>query len=271
MKKVLVTLLVVFLTIGVAGCAKDNSTPTNNTGIPETLADGTYFAQEDFFPGSGWKYVVTLEVKEGKIVSADWNGAHVNGGKDKKTSSIDGDYGMVAKGGAQAEWHEQAALTEAYLIETQDPTGITYTSEEGHTDDIAGVSIHVSEFYDLVQEALAAGPSETGPWKDGAFYAEEAEFKNGYKYFVNLTVINGHIISASWDALAEDGGTNKKQAAVDGAYVMNAEKGEWHEQAALVEELLLETQNPSEFDDIASVSITVDSFFTLAQEALETR
>ncbi len=33
-------------------------------------ADGIYFAQEDGFAGSGWKSVVTIEVNDGKIVSA---------------------------------------------------------------------------------------------------------------------------------------------------------------------------------------------------------
>jgi hypothetical protein len=62
---------------------------------------------------------------------------------------------MVEKGGAQAEWHEQAKAAEAYLLEVQDPTAIEYTDDEGHTDAISGVSIHVIEFFDLVEKALA--------------------------------------------------------------------------------------------------------------------
>ncbi len=62
---------------------------------------------------------------------------------------------MVANGGAQAPWFDQAMKAEAYLLETQDPTSITYTDETGHTDAISGASIHVREFFSLAEEALA--------------------------------------------------------------------------------------------------------------------
>jgi major membrane immunogen (membrane-anchored lipoprotein) len=51
----------------------------------------------------------------------------------------------------------------------------------------------------------------------------------------------------------------------------------WYEQAERVEQYLLETQDPTDVrindegktDAISGVSVTVESFFTLAQEALE--
>jgi len=64
---------------------------------------------------------------------------------------------MVARGKAQSEWYEQAALAEAYLLSTQDTKKITFKDEAGHTDDIAGVSIHIGDFYALVDRAFAAG------------------------------------------------------------------------------------------------------------------
>lgn len=121
---------------------------------PGPYKDGTYYAEEEDFGNSGWKYTATITVMNGRIVAADWNGIHKDGGDDKDTVSASGAYGMVEKGGAQAEWHEQAALAEAYLIETQDPTAITYTTEQGHTDAIAGVTIHVVEFFELAEKAL---------------------------------------------------------------------------------------------------------------------
>ncbi|MFP4697171.1 MAG: hypothetical protein ACLFMO_00540 [Eubacteriales bacterium] len=290
MKKIFITLLVVILTFGLfAGCGKkdDEQTPANNnetsnseTSLPSEYEDGIYFATEEDFSDSGWKYAVTIEVENGEFVSVDWNGANKNGGKDKKTSSADGDYGMVEKGGAQAEWHEQAEKTEAYLLETQDPTAISYTSDEGHTDDIAGVSIHVVEFYNLVEKALSNGPVEVGHWQDGTFYAEEDDFNKGYKYTVSLTVINGNIVAANWDAISEEDEKTKKQASIDGEYGMDdAPQGPWFEQAAAVEAYLLETQDPTAVtldedgnsDDIAGASITVSTFFELADEALQAR
>lgn len=117
--------------------------------------DGTYTAEAaEFEASSGWKDNVTLEIKDDKIVSAIWNGTHKDGGDDKVTASKNGKYGMKAIGKAQAEWHEEAAKVEAYLIEKQDPTDIKYTDADGHTDAISGATIKVSEFFKLAEEAL---------------------------------------------------------------------------------------------------------------------
>jgi len=56
-------------------------------------------------------------------------------------------------GGAQSEWHEQAALAEQYLLDKQDPASLTF-NEEGKTDAISGVSIHLKSYYDLAAQAL---------------------------------------------------------------------------------------------------------------------
>ncbi|WP_138419340.1 FMN-binding protein [Aquibacillus sediminis] len=282
----------------ITGCGSDNEAsgtePTNDTEEPATNSeepasdlevgnyeDGIYFAQEDGFSDSGWKYTATLEVESGEIVSADWNGANIAGGDDKDTVSANGEYGMVENGDAQARWHEQAELAEEYLLEIQDPTAIEYTSDEGHTDAISGVSIHVVEFFDLAEQALANGPVEKGPYADGGYYAEEADFgDSGWKYTASLTVINGNIVAADWNGVHEDGGDDKDTVSANGEYGM-VENGDaqarWHEQAELAEEYLLEVQDPTAIeyssdeghtDAISGVSIHVVEFFDLAEQAL---
>lgn len=277
-----IALILILASSVLVGCGSDSQDTTGNnqnTQEPGSYEDGIYFAQEDEFGSSGWKYMVTLEVEDGKIVSADWNGAHKDGGIDKKTSSKEGIYGMVEKGGAQAEWHEQAEKTEAYLIETQDPTAIEYIDDEGHVDSIAGVSIHVKEFFDLAEKALANGPVGRGQYKDGAYSAEEPEFseKSGWKNTVDLTVVNGYIVAANWNAVHKDGGDDKKTRSQNGEYVMTEDGTPWHEQAAEMEAYLLESQDPTaiEYSDdeghtdaVSGVSITVKEFFELANEAL---
>ncbi|GAE88947.1 FMN-binding protein [Acetivibrio straminisolvens] len=133
------------------GCNKTQGTPTNTA---KQYKDGTYYAEADDFDQSGWKGTVKIEVKDGKIVSADWNAIHKDGGDDKDTQSKNGEYKMVERGGAKAEWHEQAEKVEAYLVETQDPSNIKYKDEEGHTDAISGATIKVKEFFDLAKKAL---------------------------------------------------------------------------------------------------------------------
>jgi len=175
-KKILALGLATIVAVGLlTGCG--SSTDTKETASPKattsskatasgtasstqqktSYADGNYHAEEKEFT-DGWKNTVDITVKDGKIVSVDWNAINEKGGKDKKTLSKDGEYGMVAKGGAKKEWHEQAALVEKYLIEKQDPAAITYKDEQGHTDAISGATIKVKEFFTLAKEALSKGP-----------------------------------------------------------------------------------------------------------------
>lgn len=115
--------------------------------------DGAYHAEAaDFDADSGWKETVDVTVAAGKIVAVNFSGVNA-AGEDKKTNSKEGKYGMKA-GGASSEWHEQAEKTEQYLIEKQDPTAVE-TTEDGKTDAISGVSIHIGSYLQLAEEALA--------------------------------------------------------------------------------------------------------------------
>ncbi|MGB3366299.1 MAG: hypothetical protein WBA54_02335 [Acidaminobacteraceae bacterium] len=113
----LTTALVAALFVGCSPAAPVEETPTEEVVVEEVVEeeamyeDGVYFAkQSEFSEETGWKYFVFIEIKDGTIAKATWNGVHKYAGMDKKTSSSEGLYGMVAKGGAQSEWHEQAAL-----------------------------------------------------------------------------------------------------------------------------------------------------------------
>jgi len=155
MKKTISILLVAILALTLlTACGGNTDKKTDSNVGPITYKDGVYTAeQEDFDKQSGWKGTIEIVVEDGKIVSVDWNAVHKDGGDDKKTQSKNGAYGMVEKGGAQAEWHEQAEKVEAYLIETQNPAAIKYDNG-GYTDAIAGVTIHVNDFVELATKAL---------------------------------------------------------------------------------------------------------------------
>lgn len=272
MKKLLLVVLALILVIGTfAGCKSEAK-----------YEDGVYFAQESFTEDSSWKYMVTLVVEDGKITEVEWNGANKAGGTDKKTRSEDGAYGMVERGGAQAEWHEQAAKVEAYLLDKQDPAKIEYTDDEGHTDDIAGVSIHVVEFFDLVEEALENGPVGYGMYKDGAYSYAADEFSHGWKTTVDATVVSGYLVAVNWNALPEEGEKDKKTASADGDYGMVANGGaqsEWHEQVALAEAFVLENQTfdinyideDGHTDEITGVSIHVNDMYDVLNDIVEKR
>lgn len=294
MKKLIITLLALMVTVGMmTGCGDNNA--ANNTAAPNNaeqpadpnnaaspqngLADGVYYAEGEY-ADNGWKEIVAFKVEGGKITSANWNALHRDGGLDKKQSSEQGFYGMKAKG-ASSEWHEQAALTEKYLLENQDFSAITL-GDDGKTDAISGVSIHINGFTELLDKAIAAGPVAAGPYKDGHYRAEADEFdaNSGWKETADITVINGNIVAASWNGVHKDGGTDKITRSKSGEYGMKAKgaSSEWHEQAALVEKALLEVQDPAKIafnaedgktDAIAGVSIHVNGFIELAIKALE--
>ncbi len=235
------------------------------------LKDGVYFAQEKEFPKSGWKYNVTIVVKNSKITTVSWNGAFVDAGDDKITVSKDGRYGMVEKAGAIAPWWKQGQAVEKALIKFQDVDKITISDSEGHTDAVSGATIHVAPFVNLVKEAFAAGPVGYGPFKDGVYHAEEPVFDHGYKYFVDVTVTSGYIVAVNWDGLAEKGGKNKSQASMDGEYGMKQNGGAssyWWEQAKAVEEKVLSSQSTVQPDAISGATIGLDPFYKLLQEAM---
>jgi len=251
----------------------------------QTLKDGKYFAQQDGFGNSGWKSQVVLEVKGGKITAANWNGvSNIAGAADKKSYDKAGKYNMVKFGKAQAEWYQQAEKVEQYLVKTQNYKFNKYTDAEGHTDAISGASIHVKDFFDLVQKALAAGPVPKGMYaKDGWYYAEQADFdkQSGWKDTVLVTVVNGRIVDVVWNAISKDSTKKSKIVeSVSGNYNMvkfGKAQAEWHEQAAKAQAALIAAQDPAKIavkadgktDAITGVSIHVSSFLQLVTTALK--
>ena len=282
--------IILLIALVAVGCAKEEpkavaavATPAPKATVEPTtqgLKDGIYFAMDEEFASSGWKETATLTVSGGKIIKADWNGVNISGGVDKKTFDKAGKYNMVKFGKAQAEWSVQAEKAEKYLIASQDPSAISYMDAEGHTDDIAGVSVHVSAFFSLAQKALAAGPVGRGPYTDGAYFAiDDQVASSGWKEYVSLTVLNGRIASINWSGVNRTG-NDKKVFDEAGNYNMvkfGSAQDEWSVQAARAEAFLLEKQDLKSInykdaeghtDDIAGVSIHVSSMYALVEKAL---
>ncbi len=163
MKKMLVLLLGVVAVFSLAACSSS-----------EYAVDGdfTAFAYSTHDGGPAID-MVTVTVKDGKISSynVDARQGKVNqtAGADTADDASDDafvavwnektkkelkfDYGMVAYSKATKEWFEQAEMLEAYWLENGiDP--VTF-DKEGHTDEVAGVTITVNNYFDLAAEAVA--------------------------------------------------------------------------------------------------------------------
>ncbi|WP_025691030.1 hypothetical protein, partial [Paenibacillus zanthoxyli] len=242
--------------------------------------DGVYYGTIPADEKTGWQTYAILTVEGGKITKADWNGFNVNNAGDlKKKVSEDGKYGLVSKGGAQAEWHEQAAKAEAFLIEKQDPAAITLDAE-GKTDAISGVSVHVNDLVQAAQAALAAGPAQPGPYKDGGYHAQgEMDAKSGWAPTVDLSIANGNIVAAKFSGVDKDG-NDKQQFSKDGKYGMKEKnpkaQAEWHEEAIEAQQYYLANQTAApafdaegKTDAISGVTISVGEYWALAEKALE--
>lgn len=284
-KKTVVVLALLFVMIFVVACGGDSSNPPANdnqgaqSGGSGKYTDGAYYAEQaDYSEKSGWKEAVALKVENGNIVDVYWTALHKDGGLDKKLAAKKGKYGMI-NAGAQSEWDVQAEIMEQLLIEKQDPEAIV-VNEDGKTDAVSGVSITVDGFVELAEAALAAGPVEVGPYKDGHYYAEgDFAEKSDWKETVDVTILNGNIYALQWNGLHKDGGTDKVTRSKDGEYGMKAggAQAEWHEQTVLAEQFILEKQDPNalSYDDggytdaVSGVSIHVNGFIELLKEALK--
>ena len=109
----------------------------------------------------------------------------------------------------------------------------------------------MKNFFDLVNKALAVGPVAKGMYtKDGWFFAEQPDFdaNTGWKDSVLLTVVNGTLVDAVWNATNKDPAKKSKLLqALAGTYGMAkaAKLGEWNVQAAAVQAELLKVQDPA--------------------------
>ena len=119
---------------------------------PKTLKDGTYTVEGE--EHSGFVSVVTIVVENGTITSVVWDARNAVGEYKSYLSSI-GEYVMVE---GNPTWKEQADALAASVIENQSTSGIIM-DEKGKTDSVAGVSISVNEFVDLVEKALVKASS----------------------------------------------------------------------------------------------------------------
>lgn len=147
-------ILSAIMLLSLSGCMrKDNKPDTSsmNSGVGSAkLKDGEYKASADTFDASGYKATVKVVVKDGAVYSIDCDADHKDDGT-KKSISESGKYKMKA-GGAQHEWHEEIAYFEKYA--TNNGVSSIPLNKEGKTDAIAGCTISVGEYVDLINEAL---------------------------------------------------------------------------------------------------------------------
>ena len=245
----------------------------NNINIKEGLKDGVYKAEEAEF-SDGYKGIVEMTVKNGAITELIWDMVDEEG-NTKGQLSLEGKYLMTEDGPI---WKEQSEALAKYVIEHQSIEGLT-TNEEGKTDVVSGVSISINGFINLVEECLKQAKGEVqvkGNLTDGVYKAEEAEFSNGYKGVMEMTIKNGAITELIWDAVDEEG-NSKSQLSLEGKYLMTEDGPIWKEQSEALAKYMIEHQSiegltvneEGKTDVVSGVSISINGFINLVEECLK--
>ncbi|CCZ61008.1 FMN-binding protein [Hungatella hathewayi] len=235
--------------------------------------DGTYSYEAPEFDDNGYKDLVNMTIKDGKITALSWDCVDKDG-KLKSQLSMDGQYVMTEDG---PKWYEQADAVVKYVLENQSLDGLI--NEEGYTDTVSSVSINLYGFVNGVKDCLkqAAGEGKTqAGWNDGSYSYEAPEFdSNGYKDQVSMTVKGGRITALTWDCVDKDGKL-KSQLSMDGQYVMTEDGPKWYEQADAVVKYVLENQSLDGLineegytDTVSSVSINLYGFVNGVKDCLK--
>jgi len=243
---------------------------TTEETTPLELKDGTYTAETEL-GNNGYKDVVTVTIQDGAITEVVWDALN-EAGEKKSVLSANGQYVMTEDG---PTWAEQAEAIAAFVVENQTTNAISM-DENGKTDSVAGVSISVDGFVKLVEECLAQA-SGTVTLKDGIYKVEADSVDNkGYLYMLTLKVENGAITSVVWDSMNELGEYKSYLSSV-GKYVMTEDGLTWKEQADALAAYVIENQSieginldeNGKTDTVAGVSISIDRFTSLVEEALQ--
>ena len=129
----------------------------------------------------------------------------------------------------------------------------------------------------LALSLVACGSSDSSAYKDGTYRAEAADYENGYKPYVELTISGGKITAVDFDCISQDGTTLKSDASRNGDYIMTTDGPLWADQAIAIENYVVENNGVANLtvdengktDAIASVSIGVSEMVELVNECLE--
>ncbi|MGN0505275.1 MAG: FMN-binding protein, partial [Lachnospiraceae bacterium] len=218
--------------------------------------DGVYTAEAT--PDEKGNYAfVSVTIENGKIVAVTWDEAY--NGSLKSVLSTTGQYVM------KPVWDTQAKKMCQYVVDNQGTAGLNL-SEAGKTDVVSGVSINVSGFTGLIEQAIAEANG-----KDGTYKAEAVPDEKGNYAFVSITVEGGKIVAATWDEMYN--GELKSVLSTTGKYVM---KPVWQTQSERMCQYVVDNQTTAglnlneagKTDVVSGVSINVSGFTSLVDECL---
>ncbi len=138
------------------GCGKKDdgkdmvSNGSESANKPVEYKDGEYEAADGKYDDQGYRDVVKVVIKDGKLYSVDCD-ADSKAGGTKKDHSESGQYNMKT-GGAQYDWHEEIAFFEKHVVNKGVES--VQLKNDGKTDTVSGCTIAVKNYVKLIKEAM---------------------------------------------------------------------------------------------------------------------
>jgi major membrane immunogen (membrane-anchored lipoprotein) len=234
----------------------------------QTYKDGFYFAQDAAY-ANNQKNQVVIEVKGGKIASANWNILSLNAGaKDLKSIAQASDASAGVK-----TWATQTAAVEAFLV----------SSQNVNASSVPGGPSNVKPFFDLVKKAVKDKAIVKGSYAKDGWYYNESGVADEYhtKNTALITVVNGTIVDALWNGILQGmpASVNPSKMITSKAkgYPMTGAKKTWDQQAESTVSALIKAQSPDSLklkangvaDGISGVSIHIKEYVDVAKAALQ--
>lgn len=267
----IIIIMSLFLVVGCdrASESMEESEEYVNIDLPVTV----HFAIEDSLGDDEWQDFIMITINSDNIVT------------DVELNSITPLANNLRRYIAQLEGFEEAFGYNFYeQATTLERTLIGYSGEELVTAlreayDNELVDFDSTTFANLADIALRSEPVERGSYIDGAYHStktadeDETEDEEELQYFVNLFIINGKIVAVHYNAFNNEGLLKYDQLA---GSTTDIDVTEWRYQAQLLEQALIDSQDPEDFGfdeegfttDIPGVYIEIETFVSLVVQAL---
>ena len=253
-------ILIVLMTAILTGCRNDNV-------VDDTLPTWTYFAIEDSPGADGWQHLISITVHSGDIVVlAELDSllpATTSPHSRREMAQFD-EYDAIFG----YNFYEEVEFFERRLV------GNHLSEVENLVRgavDANHVSFETERFADLIAIALATPPIVSGDLIDGFYRSFSAD--SGYRYFVQLYVHHGRIVSVHFNAIDADGDLRYEYVNFD---TVDVDALDWPAQANIFARSLIASQNPAYFtfdangytDEIPHVNIPIEPLVSLVTNAL---
>jgi major membrane immunogen (membrane-anchored lipoprotein) len=225
--------------------------------------DGTYKATYDYTDGNGWKPVLDIVIRAGKIVSSVFDYIKPDG----SLKSEDAAYAANMSSRTGVTPAEASTTLSQSLVNTQDISKV---------DSVTGATSSSKHFVALGTPLMDnSKQGDTSPLilTMNATYRSSGVFDTqGWKPEIAVTFNNGRITSVVYNEVKADGTKKRDDAAYNLNYmtIRNLTKSIGDVTDILVNQLI-ETQSVNSVDAVSGATSTSNKFKTLAAEAIAKR